>query len=72
MDRKVIGLIAVIVLAVGVLAYTFKANFLTGPVRDNNADAAKMKAAMEQARDNAIRGGVRGGSSRTATTPASK
>jgi len=72
MDRKVIGLIAVIVLAVGVLAYTFKANFLNGPVRDDHADGMKMKAAMEQARDNALRGGVKGGSTQMATPPASK
>jgi hypothetical protein len=60
-NAKKIGLIALIVVALGLLAFSFRANFMGGPApAAPEVGRAMGEALMEQARQNRERGNVGG------------
>jgi len=71
MNPKAIGAVALIVVAVGLLAFSFKKSFMNGPPQDDpKAAGAQMKAAMEAAAQRArTTGGTGNSSGRMAPTP---
>lgn len=48
MDAKKIGLIAVVVLAIGLLAWSFKSNLMSGPRVVGPEEGQKMGEAMQE------------------------
>ncbi|HEU4752205.1 MAG TPA: hypothetical protein VFU47_03775 [Armatimonadota bacterium] len=47
MDAKKIGIIALAVVALGLLAFSFKSNFMNGPTPAGQAQAEAMKKSMQ-------------------------
>lgn len=49
MQMKTVGIIALVVVAVGLLFFSFKQSFLNGPAPAGQKEAQAMKASMEKA-----------------------
>lgn len=67
MDAKKIGIIAIVVVAVVLLAWSFKKSFMNEAPVAGAQDAARMRKSMEEMRTNAAKAGSKGGHS---TAPA--
>lgn len=72
MDAKKIGIIAVVVIALVVLIWSFKSSFISGQPAAGQAQAEQMKKAMDDARARAKAAGpTRGpGGSQSPSAPA--